>query len=272
MWSSKEQWPQKRLTQTCLWVFRNLWQRRGSAVACCRVGGAECSSACTGAFEGSCHFLHYLHHSLVSGQTTGREHSLTHQQKIGLKIYWTWSRPSKQDPVSPTVSLSHQEAFISLLSLSIRRQFSSITWLCPTLCDHMDCSTPGLPVYHQLLEFTQTHVHWVGDAIQLSHPLSSPSPPTFNLSQHQGLFKWVSSSHQVAEVLEFSFSISPSNENSRLISFRMDWLDLLAVQGTRVSRVFSNTTVQKHQFFTLSFLYSPTRISIPNYWKNHSLD
>ena len=120
MWSSKEQWPQKRLTQTCLWVFRNLWQRRGSAVACCRVGGAECSSACTGAFEGSCHFLHYLHHSLVSGQTTGREHSLTHQQKIGLKIYWAWPYSSEQDPVSPTVSLSHQEASISLLSFSIR--------------------------------------------------------------------------------------------------------------------------------------------------------
>ena len=96
----------------------------------------------------------------------------------------------------------------------------------------MDCSTPGLPVHHQLLGFTQTHVHWVGDAIQPSHPLSCPSPPAFNLSQHQGLFQWVSSSHQVAKVLEFHFSISPSNEYSGLISFRMDWLDLLAVQGT----------------------------------------
>ena len=69
----------------------------------------------------------------------------------------------------------------------------------------MDCSTPGLPVHYQLLEFTQTHVHWVGDAIWPSHPLLSPSPPTFNLSQHQGLFKWVSSSHQVSKVLEFQF-------------------------------------------------------------------
>ena len=75
--------------------------------------------------------------------------------------------------------------------------------LCPILCDPLDCSTPVLPVYHQLLEFTQTHVHWVGDAIQPSHPLSSPSPPAFNLSQHQGLFQWVSSSHQVAKVLEY---------------------------------------------------------------------
>ena len=82
-------------------------------------------------------------------------------------------------------------------------QFSSVTQSCPTLCDPMNHSTPGLPVHHQLLEFTQTHVHWVRDAIKPSHPLSSPSPPALNLSQHQGLFKWVSSSHQVAKVLEF---------------------------------------------------------------------
>ena len=81
-------------------------------------------------------------------------------------------------------------------------QFSSVTQSCLTLCDPTDCSTPGLPVHHQLPESTQTHVHWVGDASQSSHPLSSPSPPAFSLSQHQGLFKWVSSSHQVAKVLE----------------------------------------------------------------------
>ena len=111
-------------------------------------------------------------------------------------------------------------------------QFCSDAQSCPTLCDPENCSTPGLPVHHQLLEFTQTHVHRVGDAIQPSHPLSSPSPPTFNLSQHQGLLQWVSSSHQVAKVLELQLHISPSNEYSGLISFRMDWLDLLAVQGT----------------------------------------
>ena len=82
-------------------------------------------------------------------------------------------------------------------------QFSLVAQLCLTLCDPMNRSTPGLPVHHQLPEFTQTHAHWVGDAIQPSHPLSSPSPPAFNLSQHQGLFRWVSSSHQVAKVLEF---------------------------------------------------------------------
>ena len=82
-------------------------------------------------------------------------------------------------------------------------QFSSVTQSCLTLCDPMNCSTPGLPVHHQLPESTQTHVLWVGDAIQPSHPLSSPSPPTLSLSQHQGLFQWISSSHQVAKVLEF---------------------------------------------------------------------
>ena len=79
----------------------------------------------------------------------------------------------------------------------------SVTKSCPTLCDPMDCSRPGFPVHHQLPELAQTHVHRVGDAIQSSHPLSSPSPPAFNLSQHQGLFQWVCSSHQVAKVLEF---------------------------------------------------------------------
>ena len=104
----------------------------------------------------------------------------------------------------------------------------------------MDCSTLGLPVHLQLPEFIQTHVYWVGYVIQPSYPLSSPSPPAFNLSQYQGLFKWVGSSHQVAKVLEFSFSISPSNEYSGLISFRMDWLDLLSVQGTH------NSLLQHH--------------------------
>ena len=82
-------------------------------------------------------------------------------------------------------------------------QFSSVAQSCPTLCDPRDYSTLGLPVHHQLLEFTQTHDHWVSDAIQPSYPLSSPSPPAFNLSQHQSLCNWVSSSHQVAQVLGF---------------------------------------------------------------------
>ena len=91
----------------------------------------------------------------------------------------------------------------AIFAFSILSLFSSVAQSCLTLCDPVNCSTPGLPVHHQHLELTQTHVHWVGDAIQPSHPLSSPSPPALNLSQHQGLFKWVSSSYQVAKVLEF---------------------------------------------------------------------
>ena len=107
----------QRLTQTFPWVSRSLWWRHGSVVACCMVEGTECSS-CTGPFEGAHHYLHYLHISLASGQITGREHSPTHQQKIGLKM----ALPITQDPVSPSVSLCHQEASMSLLSLSIRGQ------------------------------------------------------------------------------------------------------------------------------------------------------
>ena len=92
------------------------------------------------------------------------------------------------------------QTYCLVLQLSV--QFSSVIQSCPALCDPMDCSTPGLPVHHQLPELAQTHVYRVGDVIQPSHPLSSPSPPVFILSQHRGLFKWVSSSHQVAKVLE----------------------------------------------------------------------
>ena len=129
-----------------------------------------------------------------------------------------------------------------------------------TLCDPMDCSTPGFLVHHHLLELTQTHVHWISDAIQPSHPLSSPSPPTFNLSQHQGLVKGVSSSYQVAKVLDFSFSISPSSEYSELISLRMDWLDLLAVQGTFKSLLqhySSKASILGHSAFLLVQLSHP---------------
>ena len=113
-------------------------------------------------------------------------------------------------------------------------QFSWGAQSCPTLCDPMNRSMPGLPVHHQLPEFTQTEVHRVGDAIQPSHPLSSPSPPAPNPSQHQGLFQWLNSSHKVAKVLEFQLQHQSFQwtDLPGLISFRMDWLDLLAVQGT----------------------------------------
>ena len=118
---------------------------------------------------------------------------------------------------------------------------------CLTLCDPMDYSTPGFPVHHQLPELTQTHVHWVGDAIQPSPPLSSPSFPAFSLSQRQALFQWVSSSHQMAKVLEFQLQ----HEYSGLVSFRMDLLDLLAVQGTFKSLL-------QHQSSKASLLWCST--------------
>ena len=111
-------------------------------------------------------------------------------------------------------------------------QFSSVTQSCPTLWDPMNCSTPGLPVHHQLPEFTQTHVLRVGDVIQPSHPLSSPSPPAPNPSSIRVFSNESTLRMRWPKYWSFSFSISPSNEHPGLISFRMDWLDLLAVQGT----------------------------------------
>ena len=129
--------------------------------------------------------------------------------------------------------LQHQILFSAPLSVQTKNQLSSVQLISRVqLCDPMDCSTPGFPVHYQLPELTQTNVHQVGDAIQASHPLLSPSPPTFNLSQHQGLFRWVSSLHQLDKVLEFQLQHHPSSKYSGLISFRIEWLDLLAVQGT----------------------------------------
>ena len=122
-------------------------------------------------------------------------------------------------------------------------QFSSVAESCPTFCNPMDCSRSGFPVHHQLPELAQTHVHWVSDAIQPSHPLPFSSPPTFNLSQHQGLFKWVSSLHQVAKVLvSASTSVFPMNTQDWS---PLGWTGLISLQSKGLSRVFSNTTVQK---------------------------
>ena len=127
-------------------------------------------------------------------------------------------------------------------------QFSSVAQSCPTLSDPMNCSMPGLPVHHQLLEFTQTHVHWVGDAIQPSHPLSSPCPPAPNPSQHQSfpMSQLFTSGGQ---------SIGVSSSASFLPKNTQDWSPLgwtgwISLQSKGLSRVFSNTTVQKHQFFS----------------------
>ena len=144
----------------------------------------------------------------------------------------------------------------------------SVTQSRPALCNPMDCSTSGFPGLHQVLEFTQTHVHRVSDAIQPSHPLSSPSPPAFNISQHQGLSQWVGSSHQVAKVLEFSFSISPSSEYSGLISFRIDWFNFLA--NPRDSQE-SSPAPQFKSINSLALSFFMVQLS-HDCWKNHSFD
>ena len=120
-------------------------------------------------------------------------------------------------------------------------QFSCSSW--PTLCDPMNHSTSGFPVHHQLPEFT--HVHWVSDAIQPSHPLSSPSPPAPNPSHHQSLFQWVNSSHELAKVSALA-SVLPMNTQNWSPLGLTGWISL---QSKGLSRVFSNTTIQKYQFF-----------------------
>ena len=155
-------------------------------------------------------------------------------------------------------------------------QFSSVTQSCPTLCDPMNRSTPGLPVHHHLPEFTQTHVHQVSDAIQPSHPLSISS------SVHLILLPSIPSSIKVfsnestlrmrwPKYWRFRFSIIPSKEHPRLISFRMDWLDVLAVQGTLKSLLQHHSSKASNSS-ALSFLHSPTLTSIHDHRKNHSLD
>ena len=154
-----------------------------------------------------------LYKFLASSQTHWVRSSRGPRKLFHLFVFYDWTRSS-------LLLLG----FSLVVASGVTLWFQCIVQFRPgaqsrlTLCDPMDYSTPGLPVHHQVLEFTQTHVHWVGDAIQLSHPLPSPSPPAFNLSQHQGLFL-VSSSHQVAKVLEF-----PLQHQSFQWIFRTDFL------------------------------------------------
>ena len=145
-------------------------------------------------------------------------------------------KPSSKILISLTVFFS-SKIFI---------QFSSVTQSCPTLFDPMNYSTPGLPVHHQLPEFTQTHVHRVSDAIQPSHPLLSPSPPAPNPSQIQSLFQWINSSHEVAKVSALA-SFLPKNTQGWS---PLEWTGWISLQSKGLSRVFSNTTVKKRQFFS----------------------
>ena len=148
-------------------------------------------------------------------------------------------------------------------------QFSSVAQSCLTLWDPMDCSTPGFLVHHQLLELAQIHVHWVGDAMQPSHPLSPPSPPAFDLSQHQGLFQWVL--HQVAQVLGFQLQ-----HQSFQWVFRTDFFydGLVGFARSPSDSQESSPTPQFRSINSsvLSFLSRPTLTSIHDYWKNHSFD
>ena len=175
-----------------------------------------------------------------------------------------------------------EESEKSSLKLSIQKtkimasgpiQFSSVqfTQSCPNLCDPMNRNVPGLPVHHQLPEFTQTHIYQVSDAIQPSHPLSSPSPPAPNPSQHQSLFQWANSSHELAKVLEFQLQHHFLQRNPRS--------DLLqnGLVGSPFSPRDSQESSPTPQFKSinssvLSFLHSPNLTSIHDHWKNHILD
>ena len=146
----------------------------------------------------------------------------------------------------------------------LSQRVSSLTQLCPTLCHPRDCSMPGLPVRHQLPEFTQTHVHWVGDPIQQSHPLSSPSPPAFNLSQHQSHFQWVQFFSSGGQ------SIGVSASTLVLSMIIQDWFPLgltgwISLKSKELSRVFSKPQFKTINSSALCFLYSPTLTSIHDY-------
>ena len=213
------------------------------------------------------------------------EEMATHSSILPGIIPWTWGRIVRQYWSNSAHQVCNTRkdmdfcSFCSVLYLQVSRTapstgrmpnknllnrwmfpyllFSSVAHSCLTLCNPMDYSMPGLPVHQQLLEFTQTHVHHISEDIQPSHPLSSPSP-AFNLSQQQGILRirW-------PKYWSFNFSINCSSEYSGLISFRIDWLDLLTVQGT----LKSPPTPQFHSINSsaFSFLYGPTVTSIHDY-------
>ena len=158
-------------------------------------------------------------------------------------------------------------------SITSSVQFSSVQLLCHVqlFCDHMDCSTPGFAIHHQHLEPAQTHLHWVGDAIQPSHALLSPSPPAFHLSQHQGLFQWVSSSHQVTKVLELQLQHQSFQWRLGFISFRIHWgWSSCSPRGSEESSPAPQ--FKSINSSVLSLLYGPTLTSLHTFRKNCSFD
>ena len=182
---------------------------------------------------------------------------------------WTNSEHTKGEIISQT--------FLTLHYAKLAKMYSNLFSLVQSLSHVWLFATPWTAARQDSLSITnsqnllKTHVHWAGDAVQTSHPLSSPSLPALNLSQHQGLFKWVSSSHQVAKVLEFQLQHQSFHEYSRLISFRMDWLYLLAVQGTLKS-LLQNHSSKASILWRSAFFIVPTLKSIHDHWKSHSLD
>ena len=183
----------------------------------------------------------------------GKLSSVTGLEKV---FSFQTQRKAMPENVQTTAQL-HSSQFSSVQSLSRGQLF-------------VNCSMPGLPVHHQLPEFTQTHVYQVGDAIQPSHPLSSPSPLVPNPSQHQGLFQWINSAWGGQNIgVSASTSVLPMNTQD-WSPFK--WPDWISLQSKGLSRVFSNITIQKHQFIWTRFRLGPTLTSTHHHWKNHSLD
>ena len=147
----------------------------------------------------------------------------------------------------------------------------SVTKSCLTLCDPMDCGMPGFPVHHQFPELAHIHVHRVGDAIQPSHPLLSPSPPPFNLSQHQGLFWWVSFSHEVAKSIGVSASASALPMNTQ-DWYPLGWTGWISLQSKGLSESSPVPQFESINCSALSLLYGPTLTSVHDYWKYHSFN
>ena len=159
------------------------------------------------------------------------------------------------------LSLSQFSECLSVFSPKEEKKYllSLFSCKCPTLCTPVDCSQPGFPVLHYLPEFIQTLVHWVGDAIQPSHPLSPPSPPALNLSQHQGLFQWAGSLHQVAKVLQLQLQHQSFQHSG--FWFPLGLTGLISLLSKGLSRAFSNATIWKHQFFDAQpYLWSNSHI------------
>ena len=183
--------------------------------------------------------------SIIFTESNGMHLEVNHR-KINFKNFMEIKKACYKK-ANESIKVVHRGKFIVISSV----KFSSVAQSCPTLCNPMNCSTPGLPVHHQLPEFTQTHIHRVSDAIQPSHPPSSPSPPAPNPSQHQSLFQWVNYSHEVAKVLEFQLQHHFLQRNPR-------------ADPTPYLKSINSSV--------LSLLHSPTLTSIHDHRKDHSLD